>query len=83
MTLADAGASRIVRAELHVEAVDNTPPPNRLVVAFLEVGELPDYEEDNWLDMEFPAFSGQLTGGVGGPPRTHLDWFRRCGCADA
>jgi len=27
-----------------------------------------------WL-VEFPAFSGQLTAGVGGLLRTHPDWF--------
>jgi len=51
MTLADAGSSKTARVELRVDTQDNDPLPAHLTASFLTFGELPDYEEDNWIDM--------------------------------
>ncbi|MBB5676857.1 AlbA family DNA-binding domain-containing protein [Xanthomonas arboricola] len=51
MALADAGSSRTARVDLRMETEGNNPLPDHLALSFLEFGELPDYEEDNWIDM--------------------------------
>jgi len=51
MALADAGSSKTAQVELRIDTEDNNPLPDFLKVDFLEFEDLPDYEEDNWLDM--------------------------------
>jgi len=51
MTLADAGSSKTARVELRIDTEDNDPLPAHLTVCFLTFGELPDYQESNWIDM--------------------------------
>lgn len=51
MTLADAGSSKTARVDLRMETEENNPLPAHLTLSFLKFGELPDYEEDNWIDM--------------------------------
>jgi hypothetical protein len=51
MTLADAGSSKTARVDLHIETEENNPLPAHLTLRFLKFEELPDYKEDNWIDM--------------------------------
>lgn len=51
MTLADAGSSKTARVDLRIDTEENSPLPARLTLSFLKFGKLPDYEEDNWIDM--------------------------------
>lgn len=51
MTLADAGTSKTARVDLQIETEKNEPLPPHLTLRFMEFGDLPDYEEDNWVDM--------------------------------
>jgi len=51
MALADAGSSKTARVDLRIETEENNPLPAHLTLSFLKFGELPDYEEDSWIDM--------------------------------
>ena len=51
MILADAGVSKPACIDLQIDTEKNEPLPFHLKMAFLEFGDLPDYEEENWLDM--------------------------------
>lgn len=51
MALADAGASKTAQVDLRIDTEKNCPLPGQLTLSFLEFGELPDYEEDNYIDM--------------------------------
>lgn len=51
MTLADAGASRAVQVDLQIDDEKNSPFLAHLTRCFLEFGYLPDYEEDNFIEM--------------------------------
>lgn len=51
MALADAGSSKSARVDLRIDTEENNPLPARLKLSFLKFGELPDYEEENWIDM--------------------------------
>ena len=51
MALADAVSSKTPYVNLHMETEKNEPLPAHLALRFLEFDDLPDYEEDNWLDM--------------------------------
>lgn len=51
MTLADAGSSKTARVELHIDTEANDPLPAYRTLRFFEFGPLPDYEEDNWVDV--------------------------------
>lgn len=51
MALADAGTPKTVRVELQIDTEKNRPIPANLKLRFLEFDNLPDYEEDNWVDM--------------------------------
>ena len=51
MALADAGSSKTAHVDLRIDTEENNPLPAHLTRSFLEFGKLPDYEEDNWIDM--------------------------------
>lgn len=51
MVLADAGSSKTARVDLRIESEKNEPLPAHLTLSFLEFDSLPDYVEDNWVDM--------------------------------
>ncbi|WP_022964734.1 AlbA family DNA-binding domain-containing protein [Halopseudomonas pelagia] len=51
MTLADAGAPGTVQVDLQIEDEENGPLPVDLTRRFLEFGDIPDYEEENYIDM--------------------------------
>lgn len=51
MALADAGSSKTARVDLQIETEKNEPLSAHLTLSFLEFDDLPDYEEENWLDM--------------------------------
>jgi hypothetical protein len=51
MALADAGSSKTARVDLRIETEENNSLPAHLTRSFLNFGKLPDYEEDNWIDM--------------------------------
>jgi hypothetical protein len=51
MAVADAGASKTARVDLRIETEKNQPLPAHLTLSFLEFDDLPDYEEENWVDM--------------------------------
>lgn len=51
MVLADAGSSKTARVNLGIENEKNEPLSAHLTLSFLEFDDLPDYEEDNWVDM--------------------------------
>lgn len=51
MALADGGASKTVCVDLQIETPQNQPLPSCATLLFYSFGELPDYDEDNWVDM--------------------------------
>ena len=51
MVLADAGSPKTAQVDLRIDTEKNNPLPAYLTMNFLEFGNLPDYEEDNWIDM--------------------------------
>ena len=51
MALADAGTSRSAQVELRMDTEDNTPLPTSIELDFIEFDDLPDYEEDSWIDV--------------------------------
>ncbi|KAB8173053.1 ATP-binding protein [Lysobacter maris] len=51
MALADAGSSKTIHVDLRIDTERNTPLPAYLKLSFLEFGDLPDYEEESWIDM--------------------------------
>lgn len=51
MTLADAGAAKQTQVELRIENELNEPLPAQVELRFLEFEDLPDYEEDNRIDL--------------------------------
>lgn len=51
MALADAGSSKTALVDLQIDTEENSPLPAHLTLSFLEFGDLPDYEEDNWIDI--------------------------------
>ena len=51
MALADAGSLKVIQLDVRVEIPKNDFLPAHLTRKFLEFDELPDYEEEDWLDM--------------------------------
>lgn len=51
MALADAGSPRAARVDLRIETEVNQPFPVRVIRSFLSFGELPDYDENTWIDL--------------------------------
>lgn len=71
MTLADAGVARTTRVDLRIDTENNTPLPGSVVLNFLEFGELPDYQEDSWVDM-----GGGLRMPMGSFRMVNSDYYR-------
>jgi Putative DNA-binding domain len=51
MALADGGSSKTARVDLRIDNEGNNPLSARLTLIFLKFGKLPNYEEDNWIDL--------------------------------
>lgn len=51
MSLADAGASRTARVDLRIDSDDNEPLPEEMALNFLRFEDLPDYEEDSYIEI--------------------------------
>ncbi|NMZ58161.1 helix-turn-helix domain-containing protein [Pseudomonas nitroreducens] len=53
MAVLDAGSSKTAQVKLQIDTDKNTPLPDHLTLRFLRFETLPDYEENNWIDMGF------------------------------
>lgn len=51
MTLADAGASKKASVDLRIDSDDNEPLPEQMELTFLRFGDLPDYEEESYIEL--------------------------------